>query len=700
MVLWYFLLCLGSLWGEGYTAPMGSVRVPNRTKFHGVGTQSVFEPQHQTKQSNQVVKRSYKRALKRMQLHGWTWYRGRLISNITPVPAQDAPIRSFNVEKPKTLRRSRLSCFSWNTGGLSGHSWDLFQAWALEQSLDIILLQETHWTQTLEWTQTKYHCIHCGSGDRTGGLLCMVARTLCTEHDISWSDVVPGRVLHVRIHGHSNSIDILNVYQYVGVSANEEKRQLIWDALQTTIHKFPKRNILILGGDFNSSLQHRSRSVGSGTFANEDKRTKGSTHSDDEVFHNLLKSLDLIALNTWNLDLSATYEHGLHRSRIDFLCCKRLHNDSTARQVHLLHQFPLLHDAGSRHIPLMTSLPRHWHHMTSASKPGWGRKQRMDLHQRWSHDSDFADMLGQQLNAQLSQFTSPQLYYDLQPLHHTMETFSTSHTQTTFTTDTTPTYIHALGPCRQLHWHSEQLRRFATISLQSCFTSWFHVVKKDAIRKQLRLGAVTARKQRVNQVLRHALDAERAHDHFRLYEAIRKLSPKTTYCRAILRSEHGDLLNPSDSADVLQAWFQDLYRDDGPSLSSAPFEWPFQKADLVQQLRNLPGSKALAPDCGPATYWKEAADTLATLIQPCCEAWSFDGRFPDSWSGGHLTFLNKPGKRGHSPSELRPIALLEPTGKIAMGMLAQGILSEALPLLCQLPSWHTFQTEAALKPFN
>ena len=685
MFLWYFLLYLGSLWGEGYTAPMGSVRVPDGTKFHGVGTQSVFEPQYQTKKSNQVVKRSYKRALKRMQLHGWTWYRGRLISNITPVPAQDAPIRSFNVEKPKTLRRSRLSCFSWNTGGLSGHSWDLFQAWALEQSLDVILLQETHWTQTLEWTQTKYHCIHCGSGDRTGGLLCMVARTLCTEHDISWNDVVPGRVLHVRIHGHSNSIDILNVYQYVGVSANEEKRQLLWDALQTTIHKFPKRNILILGGDFNSSLQQRSRSVGSGTFAYEGKRTKGSTHSDDEVLHNLLKSLDLIALNTWNLDLSATYEHGLHRSRIDFLCCKRLHNDSTAREVHLLHQFPLLHDAGSRHIPLMTSLPRHWHHMTSAPKPGWGRKQRMELHQRWSHDSDFADMLGQQLNAQLSQFTAPQLYQDLQPLHHTMETFSTSHTQTTLTTDTTPIYIHALGPCRQLHWHLEQLRHFVTISLQSCFTSWFHVIKKDAIRKQLRLGAITARKQRVNQVLRHALDAERAHDHFRLYEAIRKLSPKTTYSRAILRSEHGDLLNPSDSADVLQAWFQDLYRDDGPSLSSEPFEWPFQKAALVQQLRNLPGSKALAPDCGPATYWKEAADTLATLIQPCCDAWSFDGRFPDSWSGGHLTFLNKPGKRGHSPSELRPIALLEPTGKIAMGMLAQGILSEALPLLCQLP---------------
>jgi len=50
-----------------------------------------------------------------------------------------------------------------------------------------------------------------------------------------------------------------------------------------------------------------------------------------------------------------------------------------------------------------------------------------------------------------------------------------------------------------------------------------------------------------------------------------------------------------------------------------------------------------------------------------------------------LTFLCKPGKSGRTPAELRPIALLEPTGKAVMGLLAHRLFHSVSSRLLRLP---------------
>ena len=47
----------------------------------------------------------------------------------------------------------------------------------------------------------------------------------------------------------------------------------------------------------------------------------------------------------------------------------------------------------------------------------------------------------------------------------------------------------------------------------------------------------------------------------------------------------------------------------------------------------------------------------------------------------------KPGKKGQHPSELRPIALLEPTGKTAMGLVTSAIQQQIQTLLNRLPQF-------------
>ena len=95
-----------------------------------------------------------------------------------------------------------------------------------------------------------------------------------------------------------------------------------------------------------------------------------------------------------------------------------------------------------------------------------------------------------------------------------------------------------------------------------------------------------ARKHRLDQVYDAADRAERAQDHFTLFQAIRSIAPKQPQKRILLRSLQGDLLGPDAAADWLQQWFHDLYSDGVSHFPVEPFEWPFTVADFTHGLQN------------------------------------------------------------------------------------------------------------------
>ena len=128
-------------------------------------------------------KRSYKRALKRVGIHGWTWYKGRILSGPRSASKPDPMVMPQNQKPPSSHRRHRLSLFNWNCGGLPVASWDYFLHWITQQQLDIILFQETHWGYSSDWLLKDYFCIHSGVASGKAGLLIMISRKLCHQHD-------------------------------------------------------------------------------------------------------------------------------------------------------------------------------------------------------------------------------------------------------------------------------------------------------------------------------------------------------------------------------------------------------------------------------------------------------------------------------------------------------------------------------------
>ena len=610
------------LWSEGCTSTMAGMEAGNLpAKQHGEELRLTSESYQPHKSRNLILKRSYKRAINRVRQHGFTWYRGRLLSGPVQPPETSKPQISrptSNLPAPRSRLRKRLTCFSWNTGGLSQSSWDHFQQWATLQCLDVITLQESHWGFTNEWSQDRYFCIHSGQGSSQAGVMTMISKSICKMDDISWKEVVPGRVLHVRIFGGTRSIDIINVYQHVHGPHRLLDRQVVWDELHQLIATLPKRNTWMLCGDFNTSLQKAGTAIGTSTYDWHGQRRTGPKHGDEEQLQNLLQLYGLAAVNTWKHSLGPTFQFDHKHSRIDFIICKRQLIDDCSRDVHYLTNFPLLNLNGARHLPMLCNLMKVWTPATHETAPGWSRAQRKELYLHWRMQDAQSRHLQQTLQHQLAQL--PEQDIDrLTLIHETMNQYTGMNFRIA---KPSPVYQHDLTPFQAFQRHTQLLRQLSSTSsttLHTIFHIWFHVGRRKHYRRIMNQTSKAARRRRQVHIYDAAAQAERTNDPFRFYQCIRELSPKLPFRRIQLRASTGELMAPTEAADALQTWFQNLYHATDFIKTDDTCSWPFTQQELCAELNRLPAFKALDPLCAPAPFWRMTAEQTAQYLQPYLE---------------------------------------------------------------------------------
>ena len=124
---------------------------------------------------------------------------------------------------------------------------------------DVLLLQERHWSFTNLFDVPKYCVIHAGAADhRLQGCAILIRKTLAEVTALHWAPILARHLLHVRFPLQGKHVDVLCGYQFswsfVGGRGSLE-RQWVWIQLDTTIAGLPRRNVLILGGDVNTSAR-------------------------------------------------------------------------------------------------------------------------------------------------------------------------------------------------------------------------------------------------------------------------------------------------------------------------------------------------------------------------------------------------------------------------------------------------------------
>eukprot|EP00439_Symbiodinium_sp_Y106_P083552 s1536_g23.t1 len=158
---------------------------------------------------------------------------------------------------------------------MSAELYDTFVSWlAAQNSVDVVVLQETHWglgRTANTWSTGGWHFISSPSSDtRYAGVCICVNSRVAGAEDLDYRVLCPGRLLHVRIHNprQDTSVDVVGLYQWVPQSrapeGNLANRHRLWMQLGQLLGTLPKRNVLLLAGDFNSTCCRLDVHVGSG----------------------------------------------------------------------------------------------------------------------------------------------------------------------------------------------------------------------------------------------------------------------------------------------------------------------------------------------------------------------------------------------------------------------------------------------------
>ena len=213
-----------------------------------------------------------------------------------------------------------LRVLSWNAGHLGQQQWSEVKSWLLteaSQTCDVLVLQETHWQATAEFTASGWYCVLSASPDdtlkakkskkgrggtahtvkeaearpessqdqtqsgpsvaRADGVMVLMSPRVAAK-SVRWKEHVVGRALEVRFDWQGARVTVVAVYQHVWSPAktvhnNRQDRASLLKALGRCIKRVPHRDTLILAGDYNSSLAKQPRLVGrqSPLLANHDR---------------------------------------------------------------------------------------------------------------------------------------------------------------------------------------------------------------------------------------------------------------------------------------------------------------------------------------------------------------------------------------------------------------------------------------------
>ena len=656
-------------------------------------------------------KRSYKRAVKRGQNQGYTWYRGQLFTaegaSSTPTAngeKKNTACNSLNNKTkkapPSAQRHQRFTVLSWNAGGLSQANWDNLQLWLCQNPVDVVFLQETRWRTSNEWISKHYVCVHsAATPSKSGGLLVLILRTLIAQHLISWHDVLPGRILWVRLHFSQRSVDLVNIYQHVWQTDRIDQGEDFLQQLGDLLHKIPRRNMIYMAGDFNTSMSLVSDVIGSVYNPANALQKTHQTHTDWRKLHDLLQIHGMVALNTYDASLGGTYIYQEGTSRIDYVFCRKYHVETIAKQVHYLTDFPLLPTNGTYHLPILTNLKKQWHHQTERRSQTWTHANRQLLNKRWKLKTDEWQRHADRL---LTCFDTLRQH----PCHTAQEMHESINAAIPPTSSTPPTkqLFGSSGLFKQFCENTQLIKQFETcwnMTISNIFRIWLLATRRSILKRNMAKHSKTARKFKVREVLQQARRAADAKDQFELYRHIRVLAPKQINKRLQLRDDEGNLLSPSDSADFIAEWWQHAYEGQEITSSTHAPSWTFTTEDLHRSFSTFEVNKAVDMKYAPSVVWRSCARPAAEMLQSQVHQWLHKRELPTEWSTGTIVFTPKAGKPMTHPEFLRPIALIEPTGKAVLGCLSRHLLREAWDALCQLPQFaylrHRGCAEALLK---
>ena len=652
------------------------------------------------------IKRAYRRARLRAATaaSGGTWYKGQWHTTQTlgalPLPKQPLPRRKSTSGRDAQLTKHNklLSLISWNSGGLSSALYHEFMMWCdMQPSLDLAVVQETHWGTTGDFVSGKWLAMHsAGSSDpeahsRYGGILLLLNQTVFKDPKIN--EVVPGRLVMVQatLRRTNLPVAILGVYQHVwrshlSTSTNQALRHEIWSKLAATLTQLPQRCEVILCGDFNSSLQTQPGVVGPAILPN------ASTY--DKELQTLLADQALVVLNSWHDSSPATYYGPTGRTQIDFVAVRRRVSGGQAKWARSLEGFPVGAHRNSGHYPVHAELRTVPFYLQSERQQT--SQPRVDLpalQQAVTARAPEALDLQRRIADRLQEVSSSDLNVVQKDINHILlQEASLAFPPKIKKDDRISAHPTYQITARQT-WDLYRLaKRPRVCTVRGIWRQWHLLAQFAKASAALRQCSKVLKQQMLHQQVSIAESAAARGDQRTLYSVVRRLTPKTQLKASRMKDCRGRLLSSEEQLTAIiqygDATFAAQTEQAPTAVIRDGLQWTAK--DITLEVRSLGIGKAVPKHVAPTPVWRLCADAIAPVLNQAFTshfASGQPGNLDGDWRDTHVVWLPKSSKPPCDVKSMRPIGLQCPTSKILAGLLRAQLLQNLLPLLQYLPQY-------------
>ena len=609
-------------------------------------------------------KRSFKSACRRAVVAQQpVSYRGQQLTPVQVRRSGNCPPRHSGQSSGRPTRQRaglasrELRVLSWNAGHLGQQQWAEIKSWLqteAKQVCDVLVLQETHWQATAEFSVAGWYCISSASEyvptveDKTLGGSAQPAPTVpagalpnqprprrkssrgskgpsTTKADgvmvllspevptntVRWKEHMKGRLLETRFDWHGARTTVLAVYQHVWspaktVQANKQDRAAVLKALSRSVRRVPARDTMIVAGDFNSSVSPTPRLVGPRTLAPQEARP------DEAQFTNFVRTHHLTVLNTWQVSSPHTFVQGDSRTQIDFLLTKVSSSGGSAKQAAPLANFPLGGWKTGGHLPLFARIKpvRHWHLPGPRVKP-------------LKHDSEALQQAVRQglpIVTEMQRWVRDQVHQGMTPPE--WDALLSKATQHFFPKLPAPPQADSADTIL-----ARRMWRARRSSAQHSTAQ--HSTAEDpdmaALILQHQKAVRQAKKTKADAFLAEVDAAIHAGDQFVAYKVLKKLRPWQPSQKAQLKDSKGYLLSPTGELQELRKYATDVFGK-YPRLQDNFVELPTLAAPtLAQHIASIKPGKAVPKGAAPAASWKICAQPIAEALVHYCSSLPLEG---------------------------------------------------------------------------
>ena len=477
---------------------------------------------------------------------------------------------------------------------------------------------------------------------------------------IEWQPVSP-RIMTARFNSKGRKVTFIQCYSPTN-DADEETKQNFYDSLQATVNELPKRDIMLVMGDFNAKIGKDN--IGKETIMGT--HAMGTMNENGELFTDFCAFNDLVIGGS-------IFQH------------KNIHKETWISP-----------DGCTRNQIDYITISRKWRRSLQDTRSKRGADVASDHHL-------VAGTLKIKLRAYRDTADRPHIKFNTQRLKekNLRDAFSTSLNRfeaLNLVTEETPLEEHWCGlrdtltnTCQEVldkrEWKSKewlsgetwQMIRSRREIKQKINCSQNESVKKALCdqfaqtNKEIKKSARKDKRLFYEELATEAEQAAERRDLSTLYKITRTLSNKKSNMGKPVKDKEGNHINKEK--DQRQRWTEHfkellnrpppLVRPDIPPADSLlkVNTNPPTKGEVLKALKNMKNGKAAGPDGIPPEALKTDPSTTANMLLPLLQKIWREGKVPIDWKKGHMVKLPKKGDLG-SCKNWRGIMLLSVPSKI------------------------------------